>query len=214
MNTESQAFEPFGNGRTESDANGNCSSGVQAFNDGTAHDQVAAEPDLFIALFTKHQFRVYGYILTLIPSTTDADEVLQETSITAWSKFAEFTPGTDFVAWVCRIAHFKVLKLFNERRNDRLRFGEEFMSRVSQVAERHSDEFELRQQSLANCVQSLPARDRELVVECYASDGIPKKELAKRLGRPATSIYRSLARIHGILLDCIRRQIDREERLS
>src|SRR5829696_3744124 len=68
-------------------------------------------------LFVKHQSVIKAYVLSLLPSLTDADDVLQETFITVSNKAPSFEPGTNFVAWACTIARFKVLEA-RRRLND------------------------------------------------------------------------------------------------
>ena len=66
----------------------------------------------FIRLFLQNERRIYAFIVSLLPDLTDAEDVLQETSVVLWEKFDQFQPGTNFVSWACKIAHFKVLKHF------------------------------------------------------------------------------------------------------
>ena len=60
-------------------------------------------------LFTRHQNRIYGYILTLMPHSADTEDIMQETASVAWEKFETFEEGTDFAAWLKKIAFHKVM---------------------------------------------------------------------------------------------------------
>ena len=60
-----------------------------------------------VALLTQHQRRIFAYIYTLVPNRTDAEDILQETSLIICEKFHDFKPGTDFVAWACQIAYWR-----------------------------------------------------------------------------------------------------------
>ena len=59
-------------------------------------------------LMTQHQRRIFAYIHALVPSRADAEDLLQETSLVVVEKFHEFASGTDFVAWACQIAWWRV----------------------------------------------------------------------------------------------------------
>ena len=61
-----------------------------------------------MTLMTQNQRRIYSYIYTLVPSRSDADDLLQEASLVICEKFDEFQPGTDFVAWACQISYWRV----------------------------------------------------------------------------------------------------------
>src|SRR3954453_5533910 len=79
-----------------------------------------AKSRLFLRLFLQNERRLYAYILTLLPRRADAEDVLQETSLVMWDKFDEQAPPTDFAAWGCRIAYFKVLDFFKRSQRSRV----------------------------------------------------------------------------------------------
>ena len=63
------------------------------------------EPDLqseaesrkqLVTLLTRHQRQIFSYIYVLVPNRTDAEDLLQETSLVICEKFADFTLGTDY----------------------------------------------------------------------------------------------------------------------
>ena len=60
-----------------------------------------------IRLMMKYQRRIF-YIHTLVPSRSDAEDILQETSVTICEKFQNFQLGTNFYSWACQIAYWKV----------------------------------------------------------------------------------------------------------
>ena len=64
----------------------------------------------FIRLFVAQEGRLRAFLRTLVPSLDELDEVMQETSLVAWRKFAQFEPGTDFLAWVATIGRFEALR--------------------------------------------------------------------------------------------------------
>jgi DNA-directed RNA polymerase specialized sigma24 family protein len=75
----------------------------------------------FVALLTASQRRLYAFICTLVIDRTDADEVLQETNLALWEQAERFEAGTDFVAWACRVAYYKVLKLRDVSKRHRVK---------------------------------------------------------------------------------------------
>ena len=68
---------------------------------------VEAQKQLML-LMTQNQRRIFGYLYTLVPDRHAAEDLLQETSLVICEKFHEFTTGTDFVAWACQIAWWRV----------------------------------------------------------------------------------------------------------
>ena len=58
----------------------------------------------FVELYTQHYTQLRYYLMSLIPSPSDAADVIQETSLVLWEKFDFFEVGTNFYAWSCKIA--------------------------------------------------------------------------------------------------------------
>ena len=164
----------------------------------------------FVGLWTAHARRVYSYILSLVPNWADAEDIFQETSTTLWEKFDEFEPGTDFGAWACRTAYYKVLT-HSKRRGEMLRLGEDFLEAVSRDAEQMGDLLDAQHLALAECLERLSGRDRDLVDLRYAPNG-SAKSVAEEVGRSVPAVYKSLQRIHQTLFDCITRRLAAEER--
>lgn len=164
----------------------------------------------FVQLFTHHQRRLFLYILSQIPNPIEAEEVLQETNVVIWSKYATFREGTNFLAWVSQIANFEVMKYRTKKRRDRARFSDQFLETISREALERSDELEERRSALVECIAKLRTSDRELIEQRYAP-GEKAKDVAAHIGRPANSVYQSLGRIRRVLLDCIQRRLAKEQ---
>ena len=163
----------------------------------------------FVQLFTHHQRRLFLYILSQVHNPVDAEEILQETNVVIWSKCSKFQPGTNFLAWVSQIANFEVMKYRTRKRREKLVFSDEFLETVAQASLERSEELETRRAALADCLNKLRLKDRELIQQRYAP-GERGKHLAEQIGRPANSVYQSLGRIRRSLLDCIQQRLTAE----
>ncbi|MEX0704282.1 MAG: sigma-70 family RNA polymerase sigma factor [Planctomycetales bacterium] len=173
------------------------------------HDRgeaAAGRGEEFVQLFTRHQRRLYLYVLAQVGDPVEAEEILQETNIVIWSKFDQFETGTNFHAWACRIATYEVLKHRERKRRDKLYFSDEFIQAVAAEGRFDSDQSDLRRLALIDCLKKLRKRDRELVRRRYAP-GESGKSIAETLGRPVNSVYQSLGRIRRTLLECITRRV-------
>jgi len=67
-------------------------------------------------LFVRHENSIRAFVRSLQPSLADADDVMQETFLTISRKSSTFEPGSNFLAWACGIARFKVLENFRQRK--------------------------------------------------------------------------------------------------
>ena len=169
-------------------------------------DAPAVPSEEFVQLFSRNQRRIYLHILGQIGNPTDADEILQETNVVIWSKFARFELGTNFIAWTFQIANYEVLKFRDRRRTNRLVFSESVIEAIAEQSEESQDDLDLRRAALRNCLGKLRTRDRELIQTRYAP-GNKGKDVADILGRPSNSVYQSIGRIRKVLFECIGRQL-------
>ena len=162
-----------------------------------------------MALMTQHQRRIFAYIYTLVPDRYDAEDLLQETSLVICEKFDAFKEGTDFVAWACQIAYWRVRYARQKFARSKVVFQQELVDALAQTAAVMPEELDQRHEALAHCLQKLPTRDRELVLTRYEpGSGVP--EAAKRSGRSLAAAYKALARIRKLLLDCVTHQLEIE----
>jgi RNA polymerase sigma-70 factor, ECF subfamily len=174
--------------------------------DQTPDTNRAQRADEFARLFGRHAREIYAYILTLIPHWADAEDVFQETSSIIWEKFDQFTPGTNFRAWACQVAHYRAIWFRQRQKKLAVPFGDEFFRLVAAETISQQDLLEDRHLALAGCMQKLPARERELIERCYAS-GVTIKEVAISLGRTPDTTYKALKRIHRELFDCVEAEL-------
>jgi len=164
----------------------------------------ADREDRFLQLFLANERRIYAFILSLVPSWSDADDLLQETSAVLWRKLDEFEPGSDFVAWALRIARYEVLNYRKRQNRDRGLFSAETEELLAQHAVDMAHVSDDRRDALKACLEKLSVRDRELIRLRY-QPGATTRDVSERVGRSLKAVYKALNRIHEQLLLCVRR---------
>jgi RNA polymerase sigma-70 factor (ECF subfamily) len=162
-----------------------------------------------MALITRHQRQIFAYIYTLVPNRHDADDLLQETCVVICEKFDEFTPGTDFVAWACQIAWWRVRSSRQKFARSKVVFDDVVLAAVAHTAGEMAAELDERHEALAGCLQKLSTRDRELVLTRY-EPGRGVAEAARCTGRSMDAAYKALNRLRRLLHDCVTNQLARE----
>ncbi len=160
----------------------------------------------FLRLFLTHQRAILCYIRTLAPSAQDADDILQETSITLWEKFGGFEPGTNFRAWAFKTAYWKVREARQKASRSKLVFDNELLDILAATAEELSVDSDKRHSALATCLAKLRQRDRRMVMERYAEEG-SVEQAAKASGRSLQATYRALGRAKAALKECVKTQM-------
>lgn len=159
-----------------------------------------------MALMTRHQRQIFAYIYTLVPDRHDAEDLLQETSLVVCEKFDEFVPGTDFVAWSCHIAWWRVRYSRQKFARSKVVFDDEVLAVVARTAGEMAPELDERHEALAGCLKKLSPRDRELVLTRYEPGG-GVAEAAKRSGRSMDAAYKALNRLRKLLHDCVTNEL-------
>ena len=122
-----------------------------------------------LQLMMKYQRRIFAYIHTLVPSRSDAEDILQETSLTVCEKFKDFELGTNFYSWACQIAYWKVRAARKKFATSKVVFNQEVLDVISQTRSQMEDELDIRHEALSRCLQKLNDRDRRMVLTRYES---------------------------------------------
>lgn len=161
------------------------------------------------ARFMEHlepaQGRIYGFIFALVPSANDAHDLYQQVVMVAWQKFDQFEPGTSFIAWAMKMAHFEVLAYRRSSMRSKLRFDDSLVLKLAETsAQAMEDDGDggNRFAQLNVCLSRLNTRDRELVEMCYRKNQ-PIHRIAASLGRSSQSVCNSLRRIRTALTKCV-----------
>lgn len=173
--------------------------------DHSHHEDSRAE---LLGLLTRNQRKIFAYIYTLVPNRADAEDILQETSVTIFEKFDDFELGTDFVAWANRIAWWKVKSAQQKFARSKVVFNEEVMEAVVATAGEMQTEMSDRHEALGSCLKKLNERDRRMVLTRYES-GSGVERAAAQAGRSRQAAYKALGRIRQLLLDCVTNEVDR-----
>jgi RNA polymerase sigma-70 factor (ECF subfamily) len=160
----------------------------------------------FVRLFTTVQRSLYVSILPMVHTPADAEEVLQETNVVILSKWAQFRPGTNFLAWARAIARLEVLR-FRRRSFHRVQLlDDDVIHLIAERLEAEQVNLEEHREALVHCVGKLRQQDQDLIRRRY-SPGANGDRVAGDLGRPANSVYQSLGRIRRMLVECVRRRL-------
>jgi RNA polymerase sigma-70 factor (ECF subfamily) len=135
--------------------------------------------------------------------------VAQEVGRVLWEKFDTYEPGTEFLSWAFQIAHFKILQHRRSKARSPAALADAVVELIDQEVLQSSSNQDTRQLALADCMQKLPAADRQLIEARY-KPGETTQSVAGSLGRSIDAIYRALRRIHKALFECVRRRLAEE----
>jgi RNA polymerase sigma-70 factor (ECF subfamily) len=164
----------------------------------------------YLRLFAEHEPALRTLVRALLPSRSDASEIMQEVAVVLWQKFGEFDGTRDFRKWAFGVARLEVLTFLRDRARDRHVFDEKLLTRLVDEVAAADVRHDSQREALELCLQKLTSQQRELVLSAYAT-GTRMDELAAQRGQTPMSLYKVLHRIRQALLDCVRREINRQE---
>lgn len=160
----------------------------------------------FLRHFLTHQRAILCYIRAQVPAAPDADDILQETSITLWEKFREFEPGTNFRAWAFKTAYWKIRESRQKATRSKLVYDDELLDILATTAEKMSPDLDARHSALGYCLEKLKQRDLRMLMARYAEEGSVERAAATS-GRSVETTYRALGRVKASLKECVKTQM-------
>lgn len=170
------------------------------------------EPDRhaeFLRAFAAHEPAVRAYARRLVPTRSDADDVMQEVAVVLWEKFDEFREGGDFKAWACGIARYKALAWLRDKGRDRLVLDSDVVEMIAEQSMASEPQLQQQREALETCLEKVAPAERELIARAYEPDA-KIREVAQTSGRSVGGFYQWLYRVRQMLLDCVKRKLTPE----
>ena len=162
----------------------------------------------FIKLLTGHQASLRAFIVSLMPGSSDVDDVLQDTNVVIWEKMESFELGTNFQAWAFTIARNMIKAYWKKAQRDQsLALNPAIIdSIVENWLKPNSKQTTQKQAALNHCLATLKQAERDLIDIRYAKTTSIKHQ-ARDLNRSSASIRVSLFRIREKLRCCVQARL-------
>ena len=157
--------------------------------------------EAFLKEFAPHHDRLFAYLFSLLPHRPDAEDVFQRTSLILWQKFDQWERGTDFLAWACGVAFYEARNFIRVASRDRLRFSDALLDTLAKERAATLRRRDDRVAALQECLKKLGQAERELLEKAYV-DEESIRELARRDGQAAQTLYNRLNLVRKRLLQC------------
>jgi RNA polymerase sigma-70 factor (ECF subfamily) len=165
------------------------------------HDQLR-----FMRLWTAAQPAVAGYVHALVGDRAAAEDIVQETSIVLFRRFAEYQQDRPFIAWAMGIAKFQVLGMRRDDARSRVIFDDDLLARFTESWAELAPQASERSLVLQECIEQLASHARRLVRMRYFDDQTAE-QIAVRLGGTGAAVRVAIQRIRRQLRDCVDRKL-------
>jgi RNA polymerase sigma-70 factor (ECF subfamily) len=158
----------------------------------------------FIELLALNDPAISAFVMSLVPSNSDAQDILQETKIALWRSFEQFEAGTDFAAWARRTALNRVLDYRRRkgRESQWLWFSDSSYELLAEDFEADADRRTECANHLRACIAKLPPQHQQILTLRYFREATVE-DVAARVNRTVEATYRVLSRIRLALRKCM-----------
>lgn len=175
---------------------------------------VSGDLDAFAEIVRVFQNSLRAWIVSRCPPGGDPDDVSQKTFVAAFHRIEDYSPGSDFRAWLFTIARYQLMAECT-----RLKRLADYHSRyvphaLRQEIERRAAltaEEPRRLELLRECLQQFEDRARDILDWRYTRE-LPLAEIAERTNRSVGAIKKHLFLLRQKLHDCIERKLAEESR--
>ena len=150
-----------------------------------------------------HQRKIYAFVYSLVRDRHARDDVMQEVNSVLWRRFGEFQEGTSFSAWAYKTARLQVLTWRKQEKRQSILLGEEEFGVLMDTAATLAESQDERIDALESCLGKLNSEQRDLLRNRYHF-GYSVVEVAEQRNRARRTVYKTLGKIHDVLLNCIR----------
>lgn len=157
----------------------------------------AGSTGAFARLVERHQQPLRAFLRRTCGNWAQADDLAQETFLTAWSRIASLEAGASVRAWLCGIGYNKHLTALRTAGRDRAREARYEADRPAS-AKPMSDE----RLALEAALSELPPDQRACVALCLAAD-FSHAEAAEALGLPLGTVKSHVTRGRSRLLQVL-----------
>ncbi len=166
----------------------------------------SSQDDWFVQRFVPCQSRLYRFIATLVPNRADAEELFQKSNLSAWQVRDTFDRNRELFPWLCGIARNHIRHYYRSQRTSPVRLQPDVVEQLAQLQIDQDALMQERELALAECMEKLPEKHRQLVEGYYGKEQTVKS-FAESRGQTPDSAYKALQRARAWLYQCIHRTL-------
>ena len=160
------------------------------------------EDEIFVARLTRYQSRLYAFVYTVVANRELADDIFQETNLVLWRKASKYDVSREFLPWAFAIARNQVRAAWQTKKRSRLVFDPDVADKIAESLLSRQEKVGNRQAALADCLETLPDEQRQMIRERYEEEA-SVADLASSRRQTANAVAVTLHRIRQSLNHCM-----------
>ena len=166
---------------------------IEKTDDELIEEYLAGNQEAFSVIIKRHTPSVYGFVRKHMRTSTDAEDVTQETFIKAWKKIDTYRIGENFKTWLFSVARNTAIDMLRKRRQtvfSDIETEEISLSEIVPDSEPLADELFAKGQDtefLNRCLEKLTPEARDILLLHYTND-FTFDQIGKILGKPLNTV--------------------------
>lgn len=165
----------------------------------------------FVRLFVSHEGELRSFARTLMPCPIDAEDVVQDACVAMWQRIGDLKNEQSFRPWAYTFIRFTALNRIRKRNRSPLMFSGDLMEILAEEGSMDADRANAEIRALTNCLNKLPAPQRDLVRRYYTNASTRMTDVASALERSSVAgLYKALERTRDSLRACIEKTLVEE----
>lgn len=164
------------------------------------------DEDDFVQAIIQSQGGLRTFILTMTPSKSEADDVLQEVNLALWKKRHLYKPDKDFLRWALGFATVQIRRLRSKSVEKKIWFNDSLLETIAEEWPQNFDVIEQKRDALTYCIKKLNKTEHQFISKFYGGEHSAKK-LADISGKPLSTVYKVLTRARENLRICVKNLI-------
>jgi len=166
---------------------------------------IRGDEKAFEVLFEKYHRRLFGFLYSLLKSTGDAEEIVQDTFVRIWESRHRFREEYPFESFLFKIAKNSFLNHNRKKINTKV-FQEQYSIIVDQTQDTTEDYllFKETQEIIDSIINAMPAKRREIFI-LQKVEGLSRKEIAEKLGISVITVDSHLLKAHAWLKESLKK---------
>jgi RNA polymerase sigma-70 factor (ECF subfamily) len=162
---------------------------------------------VFEILVRENADMLWAFLMSMVRDRTTADDLFQETNLTAWRNLEKYDRSLPFGPWLRGIAGKLVLAHRRKAGRRAVTYCdaeslELLEAHYRRIAAAPGDTWDDKLEALRKCLERLAEPARQ-VIDLYYSRGLNCEQIAQQVGQSLESIKKRLQRARGLLSECV-----------
>ncbi|WP_372934067.1 RNA polymerase sigma factor [Mariniphaga sediminis] len=149
----------------------------------------------FDVLYRTYCQRLFGFVLQIIKTETDAEEIVQEVFLKLWETRLQIDKHAVFESYLFTIAHNTTISLIRKRLSEKKYV--DYISSLQEVTSASEPdgetEFKELSQQLQNLLEKLPTRQKEVFL-LHREEGLTYQQIAEKLDISKNTVENHIAK--------------------